>query len=197
MSFRLHPQQRAFLAGAALVVLLAGCVAQQGQSESAAAPGSGVLLPAPQPGVGGVIPGAGTLIPPSVPPPTQPLQSYPKTIQDSGAGQAVLSLYRKAQDARAAGHPDQADELLRRAHHIDSRNPFILQALAGTQLDLKQPDQAEEFARRSNDLARGNPYIEAGNWRLIATARQARGDSGGSVQAQARLDEIMRTPSGK
>lgn len=193
MSIRLYSPYLA-LSLAAVALLLAGCVAEPGRSESATPAYEPPL--APQAGVGTVIPGTGTVIPPSQPPPTQPLSSYAKTIQDSGASQAVQSLYRKAQEARATGHADQADELLRRAHHIDSRNPFIVQALAGTQLDLKQYDQAEEFARRSNELSRGNPYIEAQNWQLIASARHARGDAGGAMQAQARADDISRTISG-
>jgi tetratricopeptide (TPR) repeat protein len=176
----------AFLLGG----LLAGCATEQGQIETSA-PAGPAISATPQPGTGGVIPGTGVLIPPPVV--TPPLsQKYPHTIQDSGAGPAVLSLYRKAQDARAAGHPDQAEEQLERARRIEPRNPFIWQALAGTKLDLKQYDQAEEFANRSNDLARGNPWIENGNWRLIATARQQRGDSGGAVQAQNRADDIAR-----
>ena len=173
--------------------LLAGCATESGQTETSSVATPAVAM-APQPGGGGLIPGTGTLIPPTV---TQPpiSRNFPRTIQDSGAGPAVLSLYRKAQEARAAGHADQAEALLERAQRIEPRNPFTWQALAGTKLDLKQPDQAEEFANRSNDLSRGNPYVESGNWRLIATARQMRGDSGGSIQAQNRADSIAQSLS--
>jgi tetratricopeptide (TPR) repeat protein len=189
MSFTVR---RFALAATMLGALLAGCATEQGQIETSA-PAVPVYPAAPQAGTGGLIPGTGTLIPPVVKPPLS--QNFPHTIQDSGAGPAVLSLYRKAQDARAAGHPDQAEEQLERARRIEPRNPFIWQALAGTKLDLKQFDQAEEFANRSNDLSRGNPWVENGNWRLIATARQQRGDSGGAVQAQNRADDIARSLS--
>lgn len=188
----MSPLQRFALATALPGVLLAGCATESGQIEtsSVAAP---VFAP-PPPAAGALIPGAGTLIPPTVAQP--PIsQKFPKTIQDSGAGPAVLSLYRKAQEARASGHPDQAEALLERAQRIEPRNPFTWQALAGTKLELKQPDQAEEFANRSNDLSRGNPYVQSGNWRLIATARQMRGDSGGSIQAQNRADSIAQSLS--
>jgi len=178
---------------ALLVTLLAACATEQGQIETSA-PAGPAISSMPQPGTGGVIPGTGTLIPPPVAPP--PLsQKYPHTIQESGAGPAVLSLYRKAQDALAAGRADQAEEQLERARRIEPRNPFIWQALAGAKLKLNQPDQAEEFANRSNDLSRGNPWVQNGNWRLIATARQQRGDSGGAVQAQNRADSIAQTLS--
>lgn len=188
-----HPRRLA-LAATALAVLLAGCATtESGQVESSSVVGPAIGTVA-QPGVGSVIPGTGAILPPTI---TKPpiSQSYPRTIQDSGAGPAVLSLYRKAQDARAAGHPDQAEALLERAQRIEPRNPFTWQALAGTKLDLKQPDQAEEFASRSNDLSHGNPYVESGNWRVIATARQMRGDSGGSIQAQNRADSIAQSLS--
>lgn len=179
---------------AAVVVagaLLSGCAAEQGQSESS---GVGTFVPAAA-SPGAVIPGAGTYIPPTVTQPPITTQNYPKTIQDTNASPAVLSLYKQAQSARAAGHSDQAEALLERAVHIDSRNPFVWQALAGAHMDLSHPDQAESAAQKSTTLARGNPYVEAGNWRLIASARQARGDSGGAVQAQGRADTIARALS--
>lgn len=177
---------------ALLAVVAAGCVSQRpGVESSSPAP------TAPPPGVspsGGVVPGAGTLIPPTVTPPPVS-QSYPRTIQESRASVPVLSLYRQAQDARAAGHPDTAEALLERALHIEARNPFVWQALAGARMDLKRPDEAESAAQKSNSLARGNPYIVAGNWRLIAAACQARGDTGCATQAQAEADSIAQSVS--
>jgi predicted Zn-dependent protease len=172
--------------------LLSGCATEEGQSSST----GGVTTNAPPlPSPGTTVPGVGTYIPPTATQPPLTTQSYPHTIQDTNASKAVLSLYKQAQDARAAGHADQAEALLERALHIESRNPFVWQALAGAHMDLNQPDQAESAAQKSTSLGRGNPYIEAGNWRLIASARQARGDAGGAVQAQARADEIARALS--
>jgi tetratricopeptide (TPR) repeat protein len=175
-----------------LGALASGCATERGQVESSSAPVPPSAMPAPAPG--NAVPGVGAYIPPSVAqPPVTPV--YPKTIQDSGASGAVLSLYRQAQEARAAGHPDQAEAFLERALHIESRNPFVWQALAGARMDLKHPDEAESAAQKSNSLARGNPYVEAGNWRLIAATRQARGDASGAVQAQARADDIAQALS--
>jgi hypothetical protein len=168
-------------------VLLSACVTQHGQvSTTSAQP---PLVTAPD--TGAIVPGAGIVGVPNIAHPPA-LPNYPKSIQESGAGPAVLSLYRQAQQARAAGHPDQAEATLERALHLDPRNPFVWQALADAQLALNQPEQAETAAQKSTSVAHGNPYVEAGNWRLIASARQARGDSAGALEAQARADDIAR-----
>jgi hypothetical protein len=182
----------AFPRVALLLVLLSGCAMQPGQVESASTAVAVPVAPAASAGGDALIPGAGTYIPPAL---TQPAQSYSHSIQESGAGPAVLSLYRQAQDARAAGHPDQAGALLDRAVHIDARNPWVWQAVAGVRMDQKQYDQVEAAALKSNSLAHGNPYVESGNWRQIASARQARGDSNGALQAQARVEDIARAIS--
>ena len=188
------------IAATLAVALLSACASDEGRVQSwgpAPPPKSSTIVSGNGSGGGGgggaLVPGGAAYMPPAVTP--QPGQNYPRTIQESGAGPAVLSLYKQAQDARANGHPDQAEALLERAVHIDPRNPFVWQALAGVHMDQKQYDQVEGPASKSNAVARGNPYVEAGNWRLIASARQARGDSGGAVQAQARADDIARALS--
>ncbi|MDR3419139.1 MAG: tetratricopeptide repeat protein [Nevskia sp.] len=183
-------------AGLALgMMLLSGCATEHGQVETAAAPMAAPLVPPPPAAAGPLVPGMGTIIPPGVStPPVMP--NYPKTIRDTGANPAVLSLYRQAQEAYAGGRYDQADELLQRSVDKDPHNPFIWQQLAMVRLSLKQPEQAEQAAEKSNTLARGNPYVEAGNWRLIAKARQALGNVQGATQAEARADDIARSLSG-
>ena len=56
---------------------------------------------------------------------------------------------------------------------------------------LKQGDyaQAESVAARSNSWAGGDNALRAENWRLIARAREARGDAAG---ARAALDAAER-----
>lgn len=183
---------RSALAAALAAALLSACATtEQGQAEVSAVPGP-MAAPAPAPAGGALLPGAGTLTPAVPTPPTMGTQRYPRTIQDSGTGAAAMSLYRKAQDALAGNHVEQADELLDRARRIEPHNPFLLQAIANTKLKLNQPDQAEEFANLSNKMARGNPYVEYSNWVLIATARQKQGNSNGAVQAQNRADDLSR-----
>jgi tetratricopeptide (TPR) repeat protein len=168
---------------------LAGCTTQEGRVETSGGPGQRPEYP-PEP----VTPGRQPPVfaPPITAPPAAPLVSYPRSIQDFHTLPAVLSLYRQAQTARSSGHADQAKAELERALHIEPRNPWVWQALAGTELDLRDPEQAEQAANKSTSLARGNPFIEGGNWRLVASARQAQGDSAGALEAQARADGIDR-----
>jgi predicted Zn-dependent protease len=175
----------AALTSLSVVVLLAACVTDQGQSQRSSSP------PPPSTDI---------QVPMNLPPSPQtgerpPAANLPKTIQDSGVSSAALYLYKEAQSARAAGRADHALALLQRALHVDPRNPFIWQALADTQLNLQQPDQAESAAQKSSSLARGNPYVDAGNWRIIAAARQAQGDASGALRAQAQADQAARALS--
>jgi tetratricopeptide (TPR) repeat protein len=188
--------RRLLPAAAGLAALLAGCATDYNYGTApppvAAPPPVVAGSPAATPQPSAVVPGIGSAGIPGV---TQPQVSpnYPRSIQDSDAGPAVLSLYKQAQQARAAGHADQAEALLERALHIDSRNAFIWQSLAGVRLDLSHPDQAVSTAQKSTSLARGNPYVVAGNWRLIAAARQALGDASGASEAEAQADGIARS----
>lgn len=172
------------LAAGVFALLLAACGTESGRVESANGEDGGSA-----PVVVGALP------PPSpVRPPV--LANYPKTIEDSKPNGAALYLYKQAQEARAGGRNDQAAALLQRALHVEPRNPFIWQSLAEAQLTLQQPDQAESAARKSSSLARGNPYVDAGNWRIIAAARQAQNDAQGALAAQAQADQAARAIGG-
>lgn len=180
--------------GWAVLLLLTGCVSSTGTHEGATRwPGQGepsvvtppaTPAPAPTPG-----------LPPVLPVPIEPvkpeLPSYPRTAGEI-SGQAVVSLMQQAAQARADGQYDLAAAQLERAQRIEPRNYFVWSALAGVYLDQQQFDQAVSVASKANSLARGNVYVELENWKIIATARQAQGDSLGAVQAQARVDEIER-----
>ena len=149
--------------------------------------------PMEQPGIPSPIP---PMTPQPLPPPGKPLPSYPKTA-DEVSGAAVLSLLQQARAARSHGNPEQAASALERALRIEPRNYFVWSALAQAHLDKGDYAQAESVASRSNSLARGNVYVELENWRTIAAARSGRGDSGGALQAQARIDEIQRLLDGQ
>ena len=116
--------------------------------------------------------------------------SYARSANEV-SGPAVLGLLDQARTELDAGRSDQSVATLERALRIEPRNPFLWQALAGAHLRQNLPDQAESVAQRANSLANGNPYVEIENWRLIATAREARGDMAGAQQAQARLAELQ------
>lgn len=150
-------------------------------------PGIGTPTPVPA--------APGTIAAPTAPVDAAQLASYPQSAE-SVSGAAVLSLLRKASEARAAGTPTQASAALERALRIEPRNYFVWSALAGAYLDSRNYEQAESIAKKSNSLARGNVYVEQVNWRVIHDVRVALGDADGAQLAQARVDAIqqMLTP---
>ena len=118
------------------------------------------------------------------------LDEYPRSAEDV-SGPAVLKLLTQARGDVAASRPDQAVAALETALDIEPRNPFVWQVLAETHLAQHLPDQAENKAQRSNSFARGNPYVEVQNWRVIAAARQVRGDLAGARAARERMEAIQ------
>lgn len=113
---------------------------------------------------------------------TTPVKVPPKTASEISSP-AVMSLLGSADTLAKAGHMDAAASTLERALDIESRNPFVYQRLAAVRLAQSQAGQAEQMAMKSNSLAGDNPFVKASNWRLIAAARRADGDSGGASQA--------------
>jgi len=91
----------------------------------------------------------------------------------------------------AAGQLARAAASLERALRIEPRNPRLWQELA--RVRLKQGDfaQAESVAARSNSWAGDDDQLRAENWRLIARAREARGDTAGA-RAALELAEKQR-----
>lgn len=179
-----------------LTTLLGACASSTGTRESTWPDSAG-----PSGGRGGTAPAPATLPPPAPesPIPIEPVRpqvaDQPKTAE-SVSGQAVVSLMRKAAEARAQGQLDLAAAQLERAQRIEPRNYFVWSALAKVYLDQQQYDQAISVAGKSNSLARGNPYVEIENWKTIARAMTAKGDSIGALQAQSRVEEIERALGG-
>jgi hypothetical protein len=174
--------------------LVAGCATEHGQREVlSTGTQRGVVTHPESIGEPGIVPQA-VPVPQSMPTSLErpPMQfNAPKSIEDSGASAAVLSLCRQAQIARQAGKLDQAEGALSRALRIEPRNPFIWQALASVHLAERQFDFAENEAQKSTSLGRGNPYIEATNLRIVANVRDAHGDAAGALQARAQADDLL------
>lgn len=116
--------------------------------------------------------------------------SYPRSAAEASSP-TVLALLDQARVETQAGRGDHAVAKLENALRIESRNPFVWQQLALAHLQQQRFDQAETVAQRSNSLARGNPYVEIENWRLIAAARQARGDTAGAKAAEEKVTELQ------
>lgn len=176
-----------------LMLMLNACVPSQGRRESNI-PGP-VWTPAPPPVVEPPPPP-----PQSAPVPLEPARPAPPPNQPRSAeaisGQAVVSLMRQSAEARAKAQYELAASQLERAQRIEPRNYFVWSALAKVYLDQQSYDQAISVAGKSNSLARGNVYVEIENWKTIAAARRAQGDSIGALQAESRVSEIERVLGG-
>ena len=102
---------------------------------------------------------------------------------------AIAGLLDDARADAAAGRLTNAAASLERALRIEPRNPRLWQELARVRLKQGEYAQAESTAARSNSWAGGDNRLRAENWRLIAQAREARGDAAG---ARAALEAAGR-----
>jgi tetratricopeptide (TPR) repeat protein len=181
---------------------LAACASPSGRRESGwPYPQPPVATaPSPQPPARPADPMPG--IPPPIVPTPVPIEpeapSLPTAPQSAEqiSGQAVVALMREAKGLRGSGQYDLAASKLERAQRIEPRNYFVWSALAQVYLDQREFDQAISVASKSNSLARGNAYVELENWRTIAAARKAQGDSIGALQADAKIEDLERLLGG-
>jgi predicted Zn-dependent protease len=102
---------------------------------------------------------------------------------------AIAGLLDGARADAASGRLANAAASLERALRIEPRNPRLWQELARVRLKQGEYAQAESTAARSNSWAGGDSSLRAENWRLIAQAREARGDAAG---ARAALEAAER-----
>ena len=102
---------------------------------------------------------------------------------------AIAGLMDGARADAAAGRLANAAASLERALRIEPRNPRLWQELARVRLKQGDYAQAESTAARSNSWAGSDNALRADNWRLIAHAREARGDAEG---AKAALEAAER-----
>lgn len=172
------------LAVLAVTVWLAGCVTTQevGQRQ--------VHQPASPPAGAGTPPAGENFTPqPLTVQPVEPATPFPATIAQSGANEAVVSLYSRARQEQAAGSFDRAGSDFERAMRLAPRNAFVWSALASLHLQMHQPEQAASEASKSNTLAGGNPYLLHANWLTIAAARAASGDDRGAAAARQQAEK--------
>ena len=107
--------------------------------------------------------------------------SAPAAVPAASIGSAAIaSLVESARADAAAGRLANAAASLERALRIEPRNPHLWQELARVRLMQGDYGQAESVAARSNSWAGVDNRLRAENWRLIAQAREARGDAAGA-----------------
>ena len=160
-----------------LAAVIAGCA-------TAVRTPSQVLVPAPDqvPGPG---PEFGPPLEPGPGPESAPLPAPPAHAENL----AIAGLLLGARTDAAAGRLANAAASLERALRIEPRNPRLWQELARVRLKQGDYAQAESTAARSNSWAGSDNALRADNWRIIAHARDARGDAEG---ARVALDAAER-----
>lgn len=105
---------------------------------------------------------------------------------------AVAGLIQNARADVAAGRLTNAAATIERALRIEPRNPRLWRELALVRLKQGEYVQAESVAARSNSWAGNDNTLRAENWRLIAQAREARGDADGARTALETAGKIGR-----
>lgn len=100
---------------------------------------------------------------------------------------AVQSLLDEANSAVKAGQLEKAATALNRAVRLEPNNASIWYDLAQIRLHQGKYEQSEQLAKKSIDFAKGNQDLMNKNWRVISSARKARGDSAGSDEAMRNV----------
>ena len=131
-------------------------------------------------------------------PPAPPPQEVPPPVvapappPASREHVAVAGLIETARADAAVGKLSTAAASIERALRIEPRNPRLWQELARVRLQQRQFVQAESTAARSNSWAGSDNALRAENWRLIAQAREARGDTDGARSALESAEKLSR-----
>ena len=129
--------------------------------------------------------------PQEIPPPvTTPTPAPPPPASREHV--AIAGLIETARADAAVGKLSTAAAAIERALRIEPRNPRLWQELARVRLQQRQFMQAESTAARSNSWAGSDNALRAENWRLIAQAREARGDTDGARSALDSADKLSR-----
>ncbi len=114
-------------------------------------------------------------------PPAQPRIARPAPKR------AVQVLMNRADDQRRGGDLDGATVSLERALRISPDDALLWHRLAEVRLAQQRHDLVVQLAAKSNALAdAADRALRGDNWRLIAQARRALGDSSGAREAQRR-----------
>jgi predicted Zn-dependent protease len=129
----------------------------------------------------------------SVPPEeAPPVAAPPPPPVSKSENVAIAGLMQSARDDTAAGRLSNAAATLERALRIEPRNPRLWQELARVRLKQGEYAQVESTAARSNSWAGSDGGLRAENWRLIAQAREARGDATGARAALEQAGKLGR-----
>jgi tetratricopeptide (TPR) repeat protein len=134
---------------------------------------------------------AQTPAPVSSPTPAEP-PAPPPLRPAARESTAIASLMDSARADTAGGRLANAAATLERALRIEPRNPRLWSELARVRYQQRDYAQAESTALRSESWAGKDNLLRADNWRLIAAARDARGDTEGARTAREAASRFER-----
>ena len=159
-----------------------------------AAPSTPAVALAPPPSVTPPEPEPEPIQPPAPPPatPSSPPADLPPAEITREGNQAVAALLESADKHVKSNQLDKAGAALERALRIEPRNAGIWHDLAQIRLHQGQYQQAESLASKSNNLASDNRGLQSRNWKVIASARKAAGNTAGAEEAEARASQFSR-----
>jgi len=135
-----------------------------------------------------LIPGCAAIAPSSAPSTAPAPETAPPSARTENP--AVAGLLDAARADVASGRLPNAAASLERALRIEPRNPRLWAELARVRFKQGDYAQAESTARRSNSWAGSDNALRAENWRLIAQAREARGDGDGARSALEQAERL-------
>jgi cytochrome c-type biogenesis protein CcmH/NrfG len=142
-----------------------------------------VPAPLPEPPVVQILP---VPAPPELEVITTPAPAPPPSVP------AAMRLAEHSESAVVAGDLRLAALHLERALRIAPRDADLWHRLARVRLAQLEFEQAERMAERSLQLGAGDRRLALENWRIIAQAREALGDTAGARRA---WDEVLRLES--
>jgi tetratricopeptide (TPR) repeat protein len=117
-------------------------------------------------------------------PPAAPQYSRPEP------NRAVAVLVRRADDQRRAGDLEAAAASLERALRISPEDADLWHRLAEVRLGQGDYPMVSQLAAKSNALSSpADGALRSANWRLIARARRAMGDTDGARSAEIRAGQ--------
>lgn len=123
------------------------------------------------------------------PPEAAPERAPEPAPEAASTAPAALALAAQSDQARAEGNLRLAGLQLERALRIAPRDAGLWNRLAQVRLEQQEFQQAERMADRSLQLGSADRALSLSNWRIIARAREALGDTEGARRA---LEEVRR-----
>lgn len=125
------------------------------------------------------------------PPPAAPPEPAPAP-EPAPTAPAALALAAQSEQARAEGNLRLAGQQLERALRIAPRDAGLWNRLAQVRLEQQEFQQAERMAERSLQIGAGDRELSLSNWRIIARAREALGDTEGARRAREEVQRLER-----